>query len=158
MKDKLLEAQDRHKDNANKSWKAHPVINIRNKVWLLCRNLKTNCPCDKLDFRCRIFFSVVKQIKDVAFCLKLPPSMKIHLVFHVSLLEPYKESSISAKFQVPPPPIEIEGQEEFEVLEILDSRIIWKKLEYLDKQKGLIKSWQRYNVNEKTWELVARND
>jgi hypothetical protein len=49
--------------------------------------------------------------------------MKIHLVFHVSLFKPYKESSIPRKFQVPPPPIEIEGQEEFEVLEILDSRI-----------------------------------
>jgi hypothetical protein len=42
---------------------------------------------------------VVKQINDVAFCLELPPSMKIHPVVHVSLLEPYKESSIPCRFQ-----------------------------------------------------------
>jgi hypothetical protein len=34
--------------------------------------------------------------------------MKIHAIFHVSLLEPYKESSKADKFQVPPPLIEIE--------------------------------------------------
>jgi hypothetical protein len=51
MKDKLLEAQDRQKDNADKSRKTHLVINIWDKVWLLCHNLKINCPCDKLDFR-----------------------------------------------------------------------------------------------------------
>jgi hypothetical protein len=57
--------------------------------------------------------------------------MKIHLVFHVFLFKLKKESSIPGKFQVPPPQVEIEGQEEFEVSEILDSRIIQKKLEYL---------------------------
>jgi hypothetical protein len=74
--------------------------------------------------------------------------MKIHLVFHVSLLEPYKESSIPSRSQVPPPPIEIEGQEEFEVSEILDSRIIRRKLEYLVQ-------WQGYDISERTCEPVA---
>jgi hypothetical protein len=99
---------------------------------LLHCNLKTNRPCDKIIFCCLRPFSVVKQINDVAFRLELPPSMKIHPVFHIS--------SISSRFQVPPPPIEIERQEEFEVLEILDSRIIRTKLEYLVQ-------WQGYNVS-----------
>jgi hypothetical protein len=86
----------------------HPIINIRDKVWLLCLNLKTNRPCDKLDFRRLGPFSIIKQINDVTFRLKLPPSIKIHPIFHVSLLEPYKESSIPCRCQVPPPPIEIE--------------------------------------------------
>jgi hypothetical protein len=98
MKNKFLDAQDRQKDNANNSRKAHPIINIGDKVWLLHRNLKTNRPCDKLDFyQCRPF-SVIKQINDIAFRLELPPSMKIHPVFHVFLLEPYKESSIPSRF------------------------------------------------------------
>jgi hypothetical protein len=74
--------------------------------------------------------------------------MKIHPVFYVSLFEPYKESSIPSIFQVPLPPVEIKGQEEFEVLEILDSRIIRRKLEYLIE-------WQGYNVSERTWEPAA---
>ena len=148
MKDKLLEAQGKQKDNADKSRKAHPVINIRDKVWLLCRNLKTNRPCDKLDFRRLGPFSVVKQINDIAFRLELPPSMKIHPIFHVFLLEPYKTSSILGRSQVPPPPVEIEGNEEFEVSEILDSRIIRRKLEYLVH-------WQGYDISERTWEPAA---
>jgi hypothetical protein len=74
--------------------------------------------------------------------------MKIHPVFHVSLLEPYKESSISNRFQVSHSPIEIEEQEEFEVSEILDSRIIRRKLGYLVQ-------WQGYDVYERTWKPVA---
>jgi hypothetical protein len=109
----------------------HHVINIGDKIWLLRRNLKTNCPCDKLDVRRLGPFLVVKQINDITFRLELPPSMKVHPVFHDSLFELYKESSIPGRFQVPPPLVEIEGQEEFEESEILHSRIIRIFLEYL---------------------------
>ena len=91
------------------------MINIGDKVWLLCCNFKTNQSYEKFDFRCIGPFLVVKQINDIAFRLELPPSMKIHPVFHISLLEPYKESSIPDKSQVLPLLIEIEEQEEFEV-------------------------------------------
>jgi hypothetical protein len=97
MKDKLLEAQDRQKDNTDKSRKAHPMINIGDKIWLLRCNLKTNHPSNKIDF-CRLRpFPVIKQINDVIFRPELIPSMKIHLVFHVSLLKLYKESSIPGR-------------------------------------------------------------
>ena len=68
--------------------------------------------------------------------------MKIHPVFHVSLLEPYKDSTILGRLQAPPP-IEVDGTEEFEVSEILDSRINCGKLEYLVH-------WQGYKVHERT--------
>jgi len=74
--------------------------------------------------------------------------MKIHPVFHVSLLEPYKESTLPGRVQEPPPPIEIDGDEEFEVSEILDSRIHRRRLEYLVH-------WQGYDVSERTWEPAS---
>ena len=82
--------------------------------------------------------------------------MKIHPVFLVSLLEPYKDSTIPGRLQAPPPLIEVDGAEEFEVdgaeefevLEILDSRINRGKLEYLVH-------WQGYEVHERTWEPTA---
>jgi hypothetical protein len=49
--------------------------------------------------------------------------MKIHPVFHVSLLEPYKESTIPRWLPTPSPPIEINGKEEFEISKIIDSCI-----------------------------------
>ena len=74
--------------------------------------------------------------------------MKIHLVFHIFLLKPYKESTIPGRLEAPPLPIEIDGKEEYEVSEILDSCINWKKLEYLVY-------WQSYKVSERTWEPAA---
>ena len=74
--------------------------------------------------------------------------MKIHPIFHVSLLEPYKDSTIPGRLQTPPPPIEVDGTKEFEVLEILDSRINCGKLEYLVH-------WQGYEVHERTWKPAA---
>lgn len=52
---------------------------------------------------------MIKQINKVAYRLKLPASMKIHPVFHVSLLEPYKESTQPSRVQEPTPSIEIDG-------------------------------------------------
>ena len=148
IKIKLLEAQEHQKQNADKSRKQHSPIRVEDKVWLLRRNLKTHRPSDKLDYRHLGPFSIIKQVNEVAYRLELPPSMKIHLVFHVSLLEPYKDSTIPRRQQAPPLLIEIDGAEEFEVLEILDSRINRGKLEYLVH-------WQGYEVHERTWKPAA---
>ncbi len=49
--------------------------------------------------------------------------MKIHLMFHVSLLEPYRASTNPLRIHDPPPFIEVDGEQEYEVDDILDSRI-----------------------------------
>jgi hypothetical protein len=54
-------------------------------------------------------FFIVKQINVVPFQLKLLGSMKIHLVFHVSSLEPYHVSTNLGRIHDPPPPIEVNG-------------------------------------------------
>ena len=145
---KLLEAQKCQKQNADKSRKQHPPIHVGDKVWLLHRNLKTHRPSDKFDYRRLGPFSIIKQVNEVAYRLELPPSMKIHPIFHVSLFELYKDSTIPGRLQAPPPPIEVDGAEEFEVSEILDSRINRRKLDYLVH-------WQGYEVHERTWERAA---
>jgi hypothetical protein len=71
--------------------------------------------------------------------------MKVHPVFHVSLLEPYRESFFPGRVQSPPPSIEIKNHEEYEVEKVLDSRRRWGKLEYLVH-------WYGYDINERTWE------
>jgi hypothetical protein len=44
-------------------------------------------------------------------------------MFHVFLLEPYHASTIPRKIHDPPPPIEVNGEQEYEVDDILDSKI-----------------------------------
>lgn len=54
--------------------------------------------------------------------LQLPTSMKIHPVFHISLLEPAPNDTQPGQVTPPPPPIVVEGYEELKVEEVLDSR------------------------------------
>ena len=71
--------------------------------------------------------------------------MKIHPVFHVSLLEPISTDTIPGRKQIPPPPIILNNEIEYEVQKILDSRIKYKKLEYLV-------DWKGYDTSHRTWE------
>ena len=87
---------------------------------------------------------VVGQGK-LAYRLLLPPQMRIHPVFHVSLLEPYWENRFAGRIQEPPPPDEIEGELEYEVKEILDSKFVRGRLKYLVE-------WEGYGPEERTWE------
>ena len=56
--------------------------------------------------------------------------MRLHPVFHVSLLEPYASNSISNRVVPPPPPIELDEGLENEVKSILDSKVMKNKLYY----------------------------
>jgi hypothetical protein len=85
--------------------------------------------------------------------LELPPTWKIFNTFHAALLSPYKETEEhGANFTEPPPDL-VDDQEEYEVEEVLDTRLYgrWKKRQYLIKWKGYAdahNSWEpTENVN-----------
>ena len=46
--------------------------------------------------------------------------MTIHKTFHISHLEPYKDNRFPSQIKVPPPPIQLEGEEEYKLDEIID--------------------------------------
>ena len=71
----------------------------------------------------------------------------IHDVFHVSLLEPYVSDGRSAPEL--PPPIEVAGEEEYELEEILQSAYRYNAFCYQVKYKG-------YSAEESEW-LPAEN-
>jgi len=60
-------------------------------------------------------FPIHKKIYEVAFCFKLLSSIKVHIAFHLFLLECYKESNIFGRMQPPLFCIEIGNHEEYKV-------------------------------------------
>ena len=73
---------------ANEKCIGSPKLKEGDKVYLLWRNVKTKRPSSKLDHKKLGAFLIKRQLGPVNFELKLPSSMKIHPVFHISLLEP----------------------------------------------------------------------
>jgi Integrase zinc binding domain/Chromo (CHRromatin Organisation MOdifier) domain len=115
----------------------HPFI-VGQKVWLEGTNLKTSHLTKKFTPKRYGPFPITDVISPVVYRLTLPPSWKIHNVFHVSLLMPYKEMEEHRPNFAELPPELIKDQEEYEVEQVLASRLYgcWKKLQYLIRWKG----------------------
>jgi hypothetical protein len=112
---------------------------VGSKVWLEGTNLRLPSNLTpKLAPKWYGPFEVAAQTSKVAYKLHLPPSWKIHDVFHVSLLTPYKEMSQHGPNFLELPPDIIEGEPEWEVVKILreHSHGRGKRKQYLVRWKG----------------------
>jgi hypothetical protein len=103
----LKQVQDRYKANYDRHVKPAPPIGFGDKVWLNWHNIRTTRPMQKLDVNWMGLFKVKEKVGEsgLAFRLELPERMRIHDVFHVSLLEPYLESRIVERVQELAPPV-----------------------------------------------------
>ncbi|MBW0487443.1 hypothetical protein O181_027158, partial [Austropuccinia psidii MF-1] len=96
---------------ADKSRASPPVFNPGDMVWLSSKNIKSTRATRKLSEGSLGPFPILKKVSTHAYHLKLPSQWKsLHPVFHISLLEPVKTSTIPNRHQEPPPPIIIEKE------------------------------------------------
>ncbi|KAH8148282.1 uncharacterized protein LAJ45_07735 [Morchella importuna] len=90
---------------------------------------------DMVEFLKSEMFRIKRIVNPYAYELELPRSMKIHPVFHVSLLSPEAGNPLPDN-NYHHHPSEIEGEEEWEVEDILDSRKRNGRFEYLVRYVG----------------------
>jgi len=89
-------------------------------------------------------YKVKGIVSSNAIELELPNSIKIHPVVNINRVRLYK-SQIKEQKKIPPKPVIIEGEEEFEVEKILNKRMV------RGKEKFLVR-WKGYTAGEDTWE------
>lgn len=147
MKFNIALAQEKHSQFYNKRVTPGPKYKINDMVWLSAKNIKSQRPTGKLDYKKLGPFKIIGLVGSRAYRLDLPLSMRIHPVFHINLLEPYHPDKIVGRQTKELPPVIVNGHQEYEVEYIVDSRIHRNSLQYLVHWKG-------YTTMDRTWESV----
>ncbi|SJL18318.1 uncharacterized protein ARMOST_21904 [Armillaria ostoyae] len=119
----LEEAAGQMKAQYDKHKRPAKEYHARDKVWLDATNLHLPRPKKKLDDKRVGPFLILEKTGASAYKLKLPPHWKIHPRFNEKLLSPFVPPAFPNQEQPPPPPPDlIDGEEEWEIEEILDSK------------------------------------
>lgn len=130
--------------------KHKPLAFKKNDMVLLAtKNLKLKLPSKKLSPRFTGPFRVLEPVGLQAYRLQLPATWKIHDVFHISLLEKYHRREDSEDIQEPLPLAElVDGQEEWEIEEILDKKKRSGKIWYYIKWNGYPEEFNQWLPGE----------
>lgn len=96
-----------------------PTILVGNKDWLPSKNIQ---PRDHKPNQYLGQFKVVKQTNPVAFKFQLPETLKMYPVFHIPQIKPFIKSPFPDHINSPPPPVIVEGHEEYIIKKVLDSK------------------------------------
>ncbi len=120
LRKNILEAQEQQTKYAGGK---DVTFNVGDKVWLSTWNIKTTRASKKLDYKQIGPYLITKVINKNAYRLALPPTLRIHNVFHVSLLDAY-QPPVTGQLPAEPMPVISSNNleaEEWEVERILDS-------------------------------------
>ena len=143
----LVKAKEDMERYYNRRHEPAPVLAPGDKVFLDASDIQTTRPSKKLAHKRLGPYAIERAVGSHAYHLHLPPSLKcLHPVFPVVKLTPAPKDPIPGRHPVPPPPpILREGEEHFEVEQVLDSRMRNNWLQFLIKWKG-------YSYEENSWE------
>jgi len=84
----------------------------------------------------------------LAYRLKLPESWKIHPVLSVAQLEPAPASDDFNRTAPPPPPIQIDGEDFWEMEAIIDAAVRGRGR---NRKKHYLVRWRGYGPEEDRW-------
>ncbi|MGL5827975.1 MAG: DDE-type integrase/transposase/recombinase, partial [Angustibacter sp.] len=139
---RLAEAAKTQAHYADRKTKARSY-SVGDLVYLSGKNIRTKRPSSKLDYKYHGPFEVTAVVGRQAYRLDLKEAHKgIHPVFHVSLLEPCKRRD--GEDPPEPPPLLVDGEEQYRVEKILDSRVRYGKLAYKVR-------WEGYSDTHDQW-------
>ena len=141
----LLKARERATRSANRRRTPAPTYAPGQKVYLRAKNLPVPGVSRKLAPRFIGPFPIVSVISPVSVKLSLPPSMRVHPVFHVSQVKPVIHSPHADPELAPPPPRVLEdGDLAWDINKVLDVRRYGRGYQYLV-------DWVGYRPEDRSW-------
>jgi len=137
----MANAQLRYQGLADAKRTPAPDFKVGDQVYVKAKYFRSTRPSKKLSEKNLGPYTIIAQVGSLSFTLRLPDSMcAVHPVFHVSQLELAIPNTIPDRIQPPLPPVEVDGEPEFEISEILDSKVDRRrrtcKLLYLVRWSG----------------------
>jgi Chromo (CHRromatin Organisation MOdifier) domain len=146
-KSALAKSKDDMAQYYNRRRVPSPEYKTDDMVYLDASDIQTTRPSRKLSHRRLGPFPIVRKVGHGAYRIRLPPSMsRIHPVFNEVKLSLAPPDPILGRRPKPPPlPEIVEGEEEWIVEEILDSKMVNRKLRYLVK-------WEGFGIEHNSWE------
>ncbi|KAJ1590295.1 hypothetical protein NDA12_005931 [Ustilago hordei] len=146
LQEQIREAQRRSVDQYNRKHK-DIEFKVGDMVYINRRNWKTRRPTPKLDTRFAGPYPVQERVGRRAYRITLPANLRVHDVFHVSMLEPARTSSLPQRAEQPTMPPLPDEDLNFEVEALIDKRSHNGTTEY----KVL---WRGYSEEAASWEPV----
>jgi hypothetical protein len=146
-KSALAKAQDDMARYYNRRREPAPEYAPGDKVYLDGSDIRTSRPSKKLAHRFLGPYVVERRVGANAYRLRLPKSMgRLHPVFPVVKLLTAPPDPIPGRRSHPPPdPVLVDGEEEYEVEAVINSRMFRGRLQYLIQWKG-------YSYEHNSWE------
>jgi len=143
----LVRSQEKMKRQADRSRKEAEEYRVGDKVLINTKDFSMELmkrTTKKLTEKFIGLYVVKRIVSENTVELELPVLLRIHPVVNVRRIVKYREQ-VEGQKKIPPPPIEVAGEKEYEVEEILDRQERRGKTKYLVKWKG-------YTAEENTWE------
>jgi len=124
LKATVAEAQLRYQGPADSRRMPQPDFVIGQQAFVKAKFFRTTRPSKKLSEKFLGPFEIIAKAGSRAYTLRLPDTIRgVHPVFHVSMLEPAVPNEIPNRVQSPPPPVDVQGELEYEISEVLDSKV-----------------------------------
>ena len=100
------------------------MVVVRSQEGMKAKFFCTTRPSKKLSEKYLGLYEIITQPGTLSFTLCLPDLMRaVHLVFHISMLEPTLDNPFPDRYEPPPALVVIDGEPEYEISRIVDSKI-----------------------------------
>lgn len=149
-KAQIITTRSTQAEYANQHRQASPAYAKGDEVWLDTSNIKTLRPSKKLDHKWAGPYRIHRMINPQAYELALPASLKVHPVFHTSMLRLAANDPLEGQRQPPPPPVlgtEDDPEAEWAVTAIVGCRPNRRR-----RRHEYHVHWKGYPPDQFTWE------